>query len=81
VLRVIRKLDEYKMDINNLKPTPEMIAEAKNNPNGCVYAIDRNYGLDDDAPPWAIIGAWEVDSKGEIVTDSFQNNPKYKPSI
>ena len=69
------------MDINNLKPTPEMIAEAKNNPNGWVYAIDGNYGPNDAVPPWAIIGAWEVDSKREIVSDSFQNNPKYKPYI
>jgi hypothetical protein len=68
-----------KIDFANLKPTPEMILEAKSNPNGWVYVIMGNYGPKDSVPPDAIAGAWKVDSSGEIVSDSFQANPKYKP--
>jgi hypothetical protein len=68
-----------KIDFANLKTTPEMILEAKSNPNGWVYVIMGNYGPKDSVPPDAIAGAWKVDSSGEIVSDSFQANPKYKP--
>ena len=67
------------VDFANLKPTPEMVLEAKKNPNGWVYVITGNYGPKDSVPPEAIAGAWKVDSSGSIVPGSFRANPKYKP--
>jgi hypothetical protein len=63
----------------SLKPTAEMVLEAKKNPNGWVYAIEGNFGRNEAVPPEAIAGAWKVDSAGNIVANSFQANPKYKP--
>ena len=68
------------VDFANLKPTAEMVLEAKKNPNGWVYVITGNYGPKDSVPPDAIAGAWKVDSSGSIVAGSFQANPKYKPT-
>ena len=65
--------------IAGMKPTPEMVLEAKKNPNGWVYVIQGNYKANVTIPPEAIVGAWEVDSSGNIMPDSFQTNPKYKP--
>ena len=65
-------------DFSKLKPTMEMIQEARKNPNGWVYAIDGNYGPNDAVPPEAIAGAWKIDAAGNIVPGSFQPNPKYK---
>tara|TARA_R110002110_G_scaffold415856_1_gene658386 strand:- start:28600 stop:28806 length:207 start_codon:yes stop_codon:yes gene_type:complete len=56
----------------------EIIKEAKANPNGWVYKIDQKYDLSGDIPPEAIVGAWAVDSKGEITGDFIQNK-KYIP--
>jgi len=63
--------------LSNIQPTPEMITEAKNNPNGWVYAIDGNNGPNDSVPPQAIAGAWQVDSQGKIIEGSFKPNPNY----
>jgi len=65
-------------DFSKLKPTLQMMQEARKNPNGWVYAIDGNYGPNDAVPPEAIAGAWKVDAVGNIVPGSFQSNPKYK---
>ncbi|WDE08245.1 hypothetical protein SG34_013640 [Thalassomonas viridans] len=60
-----------------MKPTPEMVEEAKNNPGGWVYVIEGNYGPNDEVPPQAIAGAWQVDNNGEIMKGSFRVNPNY----
>lgn len=65
-------------DFAHKKPTPDMLEEAKNNPGGWVYVIEGNYGPDDEVPPHAIAGAWQVDETGNIVGDSFQANPNYQ---
>lgn len=65
-------------DFSKLKPTPEMIKEARKNPNGWVYVIDGTYMQNDAVPAEAIAGAWRVDASGTIVPDSFVANPKYK---
>jgi hypothetical protein len=65
-------------DFLSMAPTPEMKAEAKKNPNGWVYAIEGNYGPKDAVPPEAIAGAWKVDASGNIISGSFQSNPKFK---
>lgn len=66
-----------KIDFSKIEPNPEMIEEAKNNPNGWVYVIVGNYDHDESVPPEAIAGAWEVDDKGEIIQNSFKANPNY----
>lgn len=67
------------VDFGNLKPTPELVSEAKKHPNGWVYVIAGHYGPNDAVPPEAIAGAWKVDPSGNIVPGSFQPNPKYTP--
>lgn len=59
------------------KATPEMIAEAKANPNGWVYQIAGNFGPDDAVPPECIVGAHKVDEHGQL-TGEFQVNPRYR---
>jgi hypothetical protein len=65
-------------DMANQKPTPQMIEEAKKNPNGWVYAIQGSFGPKDAVPPEAIAGAWKVSPEGKIVEGSFVANPKFK---
>jgi len=67
-----------KKNIENMKPTQSMIEEAKNNPNGYVYAIKGNYGPNDEVPPEAIAGAWKVDNEGKIIEGSYQANPNFQ---
>jgi len=67
-----------KKKLNNIEPTQSMIEEAKNNPNGYVYAIKGNYAPSDEVPPEAIAGAWKVDDKGKIIEGSYQENPNFR---
>jgi hypothetical protein len=60
-----------------LEPTPEMIAEAKNNPNGWVYQIDGQFAPHEAVPPEAIVGAYTVDAAGNL-TGEFKANPNYR---
>ena len=57
-------------------PSKEVIKEAKNNPNGYVYAIDEDYQTKENVPPEHIIGYWTVDEKGTII-GSFIYNPNH----
>lgn len=68
-----------KRDAGNLKPTPDLVSEAKKHPNGWVYVITGSYRPEDTIPPEAIAGAWKVDSSGNIVPGSFQPNPRHAP--
>lgn len=68
------------IDYSKIDRSPQMLQEAKANPNGWVYVIEGNYGPNDAVPPAAIAGAWKVDSEGVIVEGSFQSNPKFKSS-
>jgi len=61
-----------------MEPTAEVIAEAKRDSNGHVYAIEGNYGPSENVPPQAIKGAWKVDGNGNIV-GNFIPNPNYVP--
>ena len=61
-----------------MEPTPEAIAEAKQNPGGWVYAIDGHYDPNGAVPTEAIKGAWKVDVNGDIVGE-FIPNPNYVP--
>lgn len=59
------------------KNNPELIKEAKNNPNGWVYVLDKEFEGKQEVPPEFIKGAWKVDEKGEIVGE-FMPNPNYR---
>ena len=38
-------------DLSKIEPTEAMKKEAKQNPNGWVYAIEGSYGPNDAVPP------------------------------
>jgi hypothetical protein len=59
--------------------TPDMRASAKSNPNTWLYVIDPLFESETDVPPWGVVGAYPVDSGGEIEED-FQPNVRYRPS-
>ena len=54
-----------------------MTEEARKNPGGWVYEIDRAVGDPyGEVPPFAIKGAYKVDEAGQIVGD-FEPNKNY----
>ncbi|MCX5194181.1 type VII secretion system-associated protein [Streptomyces sp. NBC_00249] len=59
--------------------TEAMRTQAAEHPGSWVYAIDPFVDPAGRVPPYAIIGAWKVDGRGEI-TDHFKSNPNYRPS-
>lgn len=61
------------------RPTPQLIKEAQAHPNGWVYKIDKGYTSGAFVPPEGIVGAWKVDSAGNITGD-FIPNPNYRPT-
>ena len=63
--------------MDKLVPTKEAKLEAKKQPNGWVYVIDKAFEGEDEVPPEAIKGAWKVDKNGEIIGD-FIPNSNYK---
>jgi len=60
--------------------TPDLIEAAKKIPNGYVYKIDGQFGPNEAVPPEAIMGAWKVNSAGNIVGD-FIPNAKYQTKL
>lgn len=71
--------DFYNKWLKSLDPTSKEIEEASKYPNGWVYRIDGNFSDDQQIPPTAIIGAWEVNSGGKL-TNKFDTNKEYRPS-
>ncbi len=59
-----------------MEKTAELIAEAKNNPNGWVYVLDKEFDGKEEVPPDFIKGAWKVDENG-ILEGEFMLNPNY----
>lgn len=57
-------------------PSPELVAQARTQPDSWIYKVDREFGPNDAVPPEAIIGAWQVDSAGNI-TGGFIRNPNH----
>lgn len=59
--------------------TEAMKKEARQKPGGYIYCIDPNYapdGANGAIPPQGIIGAYPIDSDGNIVPE-FMANPNY----
>lgn len=69
----------YDQWLKSLEPTSKEIEEASNHPGGWVYRIDGSFADNQQVPPTAIIGAWEVNSDG-MLTNKFDVNKKYEPS-
>lgn len=59
--------------------TQDMRASAKQNPNSWLYVMDPAFEAGDDVPDWGVIGAYPVDSNGDIEPD-FRPNEQYLPS-
>src|SRR4051794_11582829 len=57
----------------------EAHAFARENPGGWLYEVDPFFDPDENVPPYGIVGAWSISSRGEI-TDKFKKNPRYRPS-
>ncbi|MDF5722852.1 MAG: hypothetical protein PUP91_20720 [Rhizonema sp. PD37] len=65
------------MNQKPIKPPEELVQQAKLYPNGWVYQIDGKFSPNQAVPPEAIMGAWKVDSNGNIQGE-FLPNPNYK---
>ena len=59
--------------------TAAMRASARANPNSWLYVLDPAFTDSDDAPQWAVVGAYPVDAAGEI-EPRFAPNDTYRPS-
>ena len=59
--------------------TEHMRASARANPNSWLYVLDPAFTDRDDAPQWAVVGAYPVDADGEI-EPRFAPNDTYRPS-
>lgn len=57
---------------------PALVNEAKSKPGGWVYEIDRPYPADQQVPPEAIRGGWEVSADGRL-TGKYARNRRYRP--
>ena len=60
------------------KPLPGEVEKAKRHPNGWVYRLAGRFNDNDRVPPEAIMGAWKVDMRGNIV-GGFVKNENYDP--
>lgn len=58
--------------------TGALRAQAKRAPGSRRYSIDPAYDPRGTVPPYAVIGAWPVDQRGE--PGPFSRNPNYRPS-
>lgn len=58
-------------------PPPELLAEAAKYPGGWVYEIEAGVDPNGVVPPEFIVGAWPVDSTGQL-TGEFIPNPNYR---
>lgn len=61
------------------KPSAWLVDEAKKFPNGWVYEIDGEFGVQETVPREAIRGAWPVGPDG-VTTGEFVPNPNFRPS-
>lgn len=60
--------------------TEQMREQAKQTPDSWLYIVDPGYEEEGaDIPPEGVIGAYRIDSNGEIDED-FQFNDEYQPS-
>ena len=63
-------------NLSKIEPTESMKKEAKQNPNGWVYAIEGSYGPNDAVPPEAIAGGVESRRIGKHHKRKFHSKSK-----
>ena len=61
------------MRIDEFRPYPGEVEEAKRNPGGWVYRIAGHFKENEDIPREAIVGAWRVSEDGKIVGEFLKN--------
>ncbi|WP_329086356.1 MULTISPECIES: type VII secretion system-associated protein [unclassified Streptosporangium] len=59
--------------------TDDLRRQARLRPDSWMYAVDPFFDPEGEVPPYGIVGAWQVDGRGEI-TGEFRHNPGYRPS-
>ncbi len=60
--------------------TDEMREQARQTPDSWLYIVDPGYEASgDNVPPEGVVGAYRIDSEGEIDED-FNHNDEYVPS-
>ncbi|MEV2246492.1 type VII secretion system-associated protein [Streptomyces sp. NPDC049970] len=62
-------------------PPDDVVAAARTAPDHWLSVTDRHWlGVADDEPPppWAVLGRWRSDARGEIA--EWEANPDYRPS-
>lgn len=60
--------------------TEEMREQARQTPDSWLYIVDPGYqDAGENVPPEGVVGAYRIDSEGEIDED-FQHNDEYQPS-
>jgi hypothetical protein len=57
---------------------PALAAAASGKPGGWVYEVDRPYPPEQQVPPEAIRGSWEVNADGKL-TGKYARNRRYRP--
>lgn len=57
--------------------TAEMRRQARQQPQSWLYLTDPAYAEATEVPPWAVIGAYEVDDRGEVL-EKFYENPNFQ---
>ncbi|HEY8371760.1 MAG TPA: type VII secretion system-associated protein [Pseudonocardiaceae bacterium] len=75
----IRLAADQREQVQTPPITEEMRRAARQQPNTWIHVIDPFFDNTDDVPPWGVIGAYQVDDKGEII-EKFERNPDYRPS-
>jgi hypothetical protein len=65
--------------VDDRKPAAWLVDEARKFPNGWVYEIDGEFGVQESVPREAIRGAWPVGPDG-VITGEFVPNPNFRPS-
>lgn len=74
-----RLVPEQAAAVRKPEITADMRANARANPGTWLYVIDEAFDPTGNVPSWAVIGAYPVNDRGEIV-DDFHFNDQYRPS-
>lgn len=74
-----RLVPEQSAAVRKPEITAEMRTNARANPGSWLYVIDEAFDPKGNVPTWAVVGAYPVDGRGEIV-DDFHFNNHYRPS-
>jgi len=68
-----------KFEIRTPPQDPTLVAAASAQPGSWVYEVDRPYPPEQQVPPEAIAGSWEVNAAGKLTGKYARNNQRYRP--